>query len=133
MSQRICPFHVTICLPTSAIIQLYFSYLLNWFVINPHRVCAIGYIVVTLSVCLSVCGDLEDGGLLALQRDTNYEELSPFNLPHFRNSALFLRKSFKKVPFKRTLDYTINLKTVKCRHTSLVLLPVAMTCLMHDV
>ena len=69
-------------------------------------------IVVTLFVCLSVClsvADLEDGGVLALQRDTNlkeYDDLSRFNLPLFKNSALFSRKGEKTVPFECTLDHT---------------------------
>ena len=53
--------------------------------------------------------DLEDGGLLALQRDTNLNRtkiLSPFDLPLFLISALFSRKIEKTVPFERTLELT---------------------------
>ena len=35
-----------------------------------------------------------------------YDNLNRFNLPLFKNSALFLRKSEKTVPFERTLDHT---------------------------
>ena len=65
-----------------------------------------------MSVCLSVClsvADLEDGRLLALQRDMNlkeYENLNRFNLPLFKNSALFSIKNEKTVPFERILDHT---------------------------
>ena len=43
--------------------------LLLWF-INPQGTCTRGLHFVCLSVCLSVA-DLDDGGLLALQRDMN--------------------------------------------------------------
>ena len=67
---------------------------------------------VCLSICLSLClsvADLEDGGLLALQRDTNLKEYDDFgriNLPFFFISALFSRKSEKTVLFECTLNHT---------------------------
>ena len=50
---------LSVCTGNSALVYL----------VNPQHACA-KVIVVTLFVCLSVA-DLEDGGLLALQRDMN--------------------------------------------------------------
>ena len=59
--------------------------------------------------------DLEDGGILALQRDMNleYDNLSRLNLPLFFNSALFLRNIEKTVLFERTLDLTHSFTNCK--------------------
>ena len=64
---------------------------------------------VCLSVCLSVCEsvvDLEDGGLLVLQIDTNLnnDDLSYFTT--FLKFGLVLKKKLKTMTIERTLDHT---------------------------
>ena len=75
-----------------------------------------------MSVCLSVA-DLEDGGLLALQRDRTikeYDDLSHFTFLKFGSCSL--EKVKKTVLFERILDHTHSLTNskVSSRNTRIV-------------